>query len=249
LILNPKTKKPAFTLEIEQNELITIKGKKVKRFLLTQSDVISIEKNIDALYITGKNLGKTYLHIWDAQQRWTVEFKTIPKKQKGFGAEDEDKYAEERAKEMQVRYALITNYSKTEHRSPSTMPSFRYRAFQHILESATPLETPNGDFGFSVSVNSVPEKTEVNYASLRWLNGKIGPVEKINLQAIDFRPESADLAFSKSDLRGIQVSSTLAENKLHSNVFWGQEQGLRFGGFIPPGIEYKSRKYTIADWD
>ena len=242
LILNPKTKKPAFSLEVEQNEIISIKGEKITRFLLTQPDVISIEKSTDVLFITGKNIGKTYLHIWDSQQRWTVEFKTIPKKQKGFGAEDEDKYAEERAKELKIRYAMITNYNKTVNHSSTVMPRYRYRSFQHILESATPLETPNGDFGFSVSVNSLPEKTEMNYASLRWLNGKIGTFDKINLQAIDFRPERTDLAFSKADLRGVQVSAPLADNKLRTNFFWGEELGLRFGGFIPTGIEFKKQQ-------
>ncbi|MDD5702435.1 MAG: pilus assembly protein N-terminal domain-containing protein [Dehalococcoidales bacterium] len=241
LILNAKTKKPTFSLEIEQNEIITVKGNKLKRILLTQPDIVSIEKDTDVLYISGRNIGKTYLHIWDAQQRWTIEFKTIAKKQQGFGNEDIEKYAEERAKELKVRYTLVTNYSKTVNDSPA-VPYFRYRSFQHILESATPLETPNGNYGFSASVNSLPEKTEMNYASVRWLNGQLGPLENINLQAIDFRPEMADLAFNKADLRGIQISNSLADNKLRSRFFWGEEQVLRFGGFVPAGLEYKKQQ-------
>lgn len=242
LILDAKTKKPTFTLEIEQNELITITGKTVRRILLTQPDIINLEKDADTLYVTGKNIGKTYLHIWDSQQRWTVEFRTIPKKQKGFGAEDEEKYAEERAKELQIHYALATSYNKIAYKDATIGSDFSSRFYQHILETATPLETPNGNFYFSASVNSRQEESELSYASVRWRNGQIGPLKDINLQAIDFRPERTDLAFSKGDLRGIQVSSPLVENKLRANIFWGEEIGLRFGGFIPPGIEYKKQQ-------
>lgn len=235
-ILDKKTKKSAFTLEIEQNEIIAIKGKTISRFLFTHPDVVSVDQNADVLYITGKNAGKTYLHIWDAQQRWTVEFKIIPLKQKGPDFAEDLRLAEERAKELRVRYSLLSNYSETKNPLSKTLPFIRYRSFKHLIETANPLETPSGDFGFSFSVNSLSEKTEVNCASLSLHNGKIGRFDKFDLQVFDFRPAGTDLAFSKPDLRGVQMASPIFENKLSYRVFWGREIGSGFGGFAPPGL-------------
>ncbi len=236
LMLDKITQKPAINLEIEKNEILVVKDTTIRRFLNTQPGIINVEQHGDVLYVTGKNIGPTYLYVWDAQQRWTLEFRVILAKQAGLNAEANSRFIEEKAKDLQVRYSIIANYDETRYPLPHLTPNSRFHAFQHILESANPLSTPYGDFGFSFSLNSVPGKTEVDYASLSLLDGRIGSFKHVNVQAIDFQPAGTDLAFSKGDLRGVQISSPVIENKLAVRAFWGEELGLRFGGFVPPDI-------------
>lgn len=235
LILDAKTKESTYTIELTQNEVIAIKGKTIRRFLVTQPNIVRVEQKTDTLYVTGNNLGRTYLHIWDKQQRWTVELLTILEKNKSAEEIEELLFASERAKNLQVRYAAFGSYNEFKNLSSESRFT-HYYYMKHILETAQSAETPYGDFGFSLSLNSFPGKTELANASLRLHNGKIGSFRDLDIQAIDFIPAVSDLAFSPKGLRGVQIAAPLFENKLHYNAFWGKEVGASFGEFAPIGI-------------
>ncbi|MCM8782963.1 MAG: pilus assembly protein N-terminal domain-containing protein, partial [Candidatus Omnitrophica bacterium] len=84
LFLDESLKTLMQPIEIEKDKGILIMGKNIQRFLLVQPDIIGIEKrSSNELMITGKEIGRTYLHIWDENGHWILEFRTVPAQPEG----------------------------------------------------------------------------------------------------------------------------------------------------------------------
>src|SRR4030042_5685835 len=94
-------------IEIEKDTSIILIGNNIQRFLVTQPDIVYVEKkNQDELIVTGRGTGYTYLHVWDNNGRWTTEWLGMLPKPKGPTYEEMIRKEEERSRIFKLRYTF-----------------------------------------------------------------------------------------------------------------------------------------------
>jgi hypothetical protein len=217
-------------IEIEQGETITIKGVNIQRFLVTQPDVLTVERmSPNEISVTGKNLGYTYVHIWDNNGRWTVEFLTIPPRPIGPTIEEEMRREEETARNFKLRYNLDWSSFGTGRR----LNSLKYNPSSWRQSFNLFGEIPYGMFDSTVSLITFERSTDVTYMTAGLTQGKIGNFKDFNLRLLDYNPHISSLILSGANLRGAMFNSPAFDKKLDYTLFWGREGGGYYGGFTP----------------
>lgn len=233
LILDENIKTLKFPLEIEQGKSIVIRGENISRFLATQPDILNVERNNpNEILITGKNLGSTFLHVWDDRQRWTLEFLTIPPKPEGQTLEEELRQEEEISKNFKLRYSLDWSSFETGRRLYSLKR--QYYSWTHNLTLRG--ETPYGILDSGLAVSAVKTSTDLTYLTIGLEKGKIGSFKDFSLRALDFTPVISNLSFSSGNLRGVTFESPAFNQKIDYTLFWGREGGGRYAG-LSPGLQ------------
>jgi hypothetical protein len=217
-------------IEIEQDRSIVIVGKNIQRFLVTQPNILTIEKkNPDELLLTGKDIGYTYLHVWDEAGRRTLEFLTMPLRPKGPTLEETIRLAEEKAGNFKLRYTLDWTSYESGRRLNSLERSFY--SWSHGLNLTGP--TPYGDIDSAASIRSLRATTDLTYFTVGLTNAQFGPFKGFNLRGFDYSPPFSNLSFGGATLRGAMLASPAFNKRLDYSVFWGREGGGRYGNLSP----------------
>lgn len=221
---------PETRLEIELTKSMVISGKRILRWLITDEDIISVERtSSDEIKITGKNFGTTHFHIWDKQRRWTFLIQTVSPKPVGLTLEEELRLAEERAITFKLRYGLDW-HSYEQGRRLETLDR-RFYSYAHFLRLDG--QTPYGDLDSVINVRRLKTSTDLIYLTLGLTKGKFGPFEDFHLRGFDYSPGFSNLSFGRPTLRGALLESPIFNKKVDYSVFWGREGGGRYGGLSP----------------
>ena len=217
-------------IEIEQGRSFIIKGENIQRFLVTSPSALDVhQQSSSELLATARDFGYTYLHVWDDQGRWTVEFLTVPVKPKGPTYEELMRKAEERVGTFKLRYSMDWSSYESGRRIDSLeRTSYSYG---HYLTLTGP--TPYGDIDSSASVRKLQENTDLTYFTLGLTNGKIGPFEGFSLRGADLSPPITNLQFSAPTLRGVMLQSPAFDKTVSYTLFWGREGGGKYGSLSP----------------
>jgi len=217
-------------IEIEQGESITIKGTNIQRFLVTQPNTLTVErKGNNEISVMGKDLGYAYLHTWDNNGRWSVEFLTIPPRPEGPTLEEELRMEEEKARNFKLRYYLDWA-SFASGRRLESLKRTNY-SWKHTLNFFG--ETPYGMFDATTSASTLNGSTDVTYLSTGLTKGRLGVFNDFNLRLFDYTPSVGNLVLWGGNLRGFMFNSPAFDKRLDYTIFWGKEGGGLYGGFAP----------------
>lgn len=246
LILDESIENLKFPLEIEKGKSIIVRGKNIQRFLVTSPGVLSVERSgQDDLIVTGKEIGYTYLHVWDERGRWTLEFLTVSPKPPGPTLEEEMRLAEEKAGTFKLRYTLDWSIFETGRRLDSLERSSYYWTHWLGLDG----QTPYGNVDSSASIRVLQGRSNLSYITLGLTEGNIGPFKGFTLRGFDYWPGVVNLAFSGVNLRGAMLNSPAFNRKIDYTVFWGREGGGRYGGLSPGLVETRDSFVSGFDID
>lgn len=234
-----------FPIEIEQGKSIIIIGRNIQRFLSTNPQGLIVEQKSDSeLEVTGKDIGYTYLHVWDDLGRWTAEFLTILPRPEGPTLEEEMLLEEGRANSFKLQYSLMQN-SFSLGRGISDLKRRAY-TYQHNLGlSGT---TPYGNIDSlaiikTISALGVKRSTDLTYFTFGLTEGKWGPFTDLTIRGFDFYPTFSNLASGGiGALRGGMISSPAFDKKIDYTAFWGREGSGKYGA-LSPGLQKQLRKY------
>ena len=215
-------------IEIEEGAIIVILGNNIQRFLVTEPNILTVEQgDSDRLIVTGKDIGYTYLHIWDDSGRWTTEWLGVIPEAQGPTYEELLRRQEELARNFKLLYTLDwTSYEAG--RRIKTFERSSY-SWSHSLSLNGPI--PYGDIDSTIILTRSPFHTQITYATLGLVNGQLGPFEGFSLRGGDYAPAFTNLAFPGANLRGAIFNSPAFHNKLSYSTFWGREGGGRYSGF------------------
>ncbi|OGX31564.1 MAG: hypothetical protein A3D27_03000 [Omnitrophica WOR_2 bacterium RIFCSPHIGHO2_02_FULL_46_37] len=206
-------------LEIPEGESLILAGRNIRKFLVTQPEIITVErKGPDELMVTGKDIGYVSLHIWDDKGRRTVEFLGVFPRLIGEEALLRDM---EKAGNFKLRYTLDWSTFET----GSNVQNFRRTSY--FLKHGIGLEgdTPYGKFDSFAVLSRLRKSADFTYYTLGLSGGQLGRFKGFSLRGFDFNPPFSNLAFSGAALRGIQLQSPVSNNKLDYTVFSGRERG------------------------
>jgi tetratricopeptide (TPR) repeat protein len=217
-------------IEIEKDKTIILRGENISRFLDTVPNIVRIEKlNENEIALTGYDYGYTYVHVWDARGRWTLELLCVPKKPEGMTLAEELRKSAESAGAFKLRYALDWSELETG-KKPDELHRTSY-SWNHWLSLNG--QTPYGDFYSQTSLRTLKENTDLTYFTVGLEKGKLGVFNDFAIRGFDFAPNISNLAFSSPSLRGVMFQSPAFEKKLDYTVFWGREGGGKYAGLSP----------------
>lgn len=232
-------------IDIQQGKSIVIKGKNIQRFLATEPDIITVEKkSSDELLVSGKNIGHTYLHIWDDSGRTTVEFLGVFPVPEGPTYEELVRREIETARNFKLRYSLSWSSYETGRRIDELERSPGYSWYHTIgLSGASPYGMIDG----VTSVRRLKTGTDFTHYSLALTEGNIGPFKGFTLRGGDYTPGFTNLSFPGTSMLGAMISSPAFDKKIEYTAFWGRENAS-WSPALSPGI-YKSRNAFLGGFD
>lgn len=217
-------------INIAQGKSIIISGENIQRFLLTQPEILDIQRRgTDELLVTGKEIGHTYLHVWDDNGRWTTEWLGVFPEPEGPTYEELIRREEEKARNFKFRYTLSWSSFETGRRMDELNRSTY--SWAHGLTLNGP--TPYGDFDWAINMRKLRASTDLSYLTVGLTKGKFGMFKDFTLRAFDFYPYFSNLAFPSATLRGAMFITPMFGNKLEYTAFWGREGGGRYGNLSP----------------
>lgn len=217
-------------IEIQQGSSITVIGRNIQRFLVVQPDILGVEKKSpDELSATGKDLGYTYLHIWDNNGRWTIEFLTGLPQAEGPSYEELMRKEEEKARNFRLNYDLTWSSFESGRR----FDSLRRSSYSWGHRLALTGETPYGVFDSNVNIRSLGKTTDMTYFTFGLTDGKWGPFRDFIIRGFDYSAPSSNLSFPGASMRGAMLSSPAFNKKIKYATFWGREGGGRYGNLSP----------------
>jgi len=212
-------------IEIAEGSSIIIRGKLIQRFLVTEPTLLTVEKkSADEVLVTAKNIGYTYLHIWDSSGRWTTEWLGVPKKPEGPTYAELARREEEKAHNFRLHYYLDYSAHSTG-RGVSTLKRTNYSWIHNIGFNG---ETPYADLDYLAIIRRL-QTTDISYMTLGFKNGKIGPFKDFYIRGGDHNPGFSNLSFPGTTVRGAMFNSPAFDKKIDYTVFWGRESGGRSG--------------------
>ncbi len=214
-------------IEIQENKYIIIRGKNIQRFLVIQPDLLYAEKlNDHDLSVMAKNIGPSSIIIWDDNGRTSIECTGIMPISDTPTLEEVMRREEEHAGNFKLRYNLDW-YSYESGRRLSTVD--RSGSYSWIHNLRLDGATPYGLLDSSVTVRTLNTSTDMTYITAGLTDGQLGDFRGFNFRAGDYNPYFNNLAVSGIDLRGVYFNSPAFDKKLNYTVFWGRENGGRFG--------------------
>lgn len=218
-------------INIEQGASVVLIGSNIRRYLLTYSQALVVaQSSNNELVLTGDQFGYTYVHVWDDNGRWTVEFLTVPAKPEGPSYEEAQRIAGDRPGTFKVRYSLDwSTYEIGPRLYDLSRSSYNWT---HNLSATGPTPYGDSDFAFTVRKDE-GDSANMTYLTLGLTNGRLGPFEGFTLRGFDFWPDFYNFAFPSSTLRGAMISSPAFNKKFDYTVFWGTEGGGRYGDLSP----------------
>jgi hypothetical protein len=218
-------------IELVMNRQLIVRGQNIQRFLITESRILRAEKTgQDELTLTGNDLGYTYVHVWDARNRWTLEILGVPPRPEGVTTlEEELLNITEKNKNFKLRYSV--NWQSFE--SGPDINHLRQSSYSWNHWFALTGPSPYGDIDLQTAMSDVRASTDLTYLTAGLTNGTIGEFNDLNLRLVDFNPGISNLAFSSTALRGAYFNTKAFERRLDYTVFWGKEGGGKYWGLSP----------------
>jgi hypothetical protein len=220
-------------LEIEQGKSLSLHITGMQRFLVTQPDIIRVERKApEQILVTGLNIGYTYLHVWNAFGRHTLEVLIVPTKPEGESLENISRREQEKARNFKLTYSMDWSTYATGRRWATLKRSNYY----YIHNLGLTGETPYGNLDSSFALNRYNNLTELTHYTLGLTNGKFGDFKDFTLRGFDFfdiPPDFSNLAFPGVPLRGIMLATPAFNNKLNYTAFYGKENWSGFASLSP----------------
>ena len=217
-------------IKIEQGKSVIISGNHITRFLVVSPNVIDVRReNSNEISVTGRDIGYSYLHIWDREDRWTLYFQGIFPRPKGLTLEEEMRLSEKKASNFKLRYSMDWVLFEQGRR----LHSVERQSYSYSHWFTLTGETPYGDFAGDTQIKNADNNTDLSYLSLRLTRGNIGPFKDFTIKTFDYGLPFGNLAYGGATLRGIELESPAFNNQINYTTFWGREGGGRYGGLSP----------------
>jgi hypothetical protein len=229
-------------IEIQEGKYVIFSGSNITRFLVMQPELLYAERlNQHEISVLAKGRGLATVIIWDDFGRISIECTGVLPVPDSPTLEETMRKEEQSMGNFKLRYNLDWYSYYTGRRLGTVNRNGNYSFIHNFRMDGA---TPYGLLDASVTERTLPGTTDMTYISAGITNGRLGPFEGFKLRAGDYNPYLNNLAVPGADLRGVYFSSPAFHNVLDYAIFWGRENGGRFGTLSM--IDWKTQHAFIS---
>ncbi|MFH0877078.1 MAG: hypothetical protein V1863_02505, partial [Candidatus Omnitrophota bacterium] len=202
-------------------ERLVIRGQNLSRFLITQPALLTaVRSSQDDILAEPKDLGTTYMHIWDAGGRRTLKFVIGPRRfEQAYVEQIQKKYQESLLPEtFKVSYSIDGDYFM----SGRGFGDQERKSTGYAYSSSVVGETPFGKYDTAVRGSRSNSKIyRVSNVRMGLTDAHYDQFKDIDIRWFDFTPSFNAFGFPATDLRGAMVDAPMFDHALHYTAFWG----------------------------
>jgi len=235
-------KQPNTEIEIYLDQALRIRGQEIQRFLAVTPDVIFVTRvNNREILITPQAYGRTFLHIWEGDRRWTFFIKVI------FAAEVEKRY---RAATMLPSNTLDPwhfiydlNWDSFSY-GPSVSDLERQSlSVRNYFSLAGP--TPYGRFDTYANTSKTDGRLmdlrsySAGLTEARWMSWK-----DIELRLFDATHPISPLTFPATNFRGVLLDGRTDDERFEMAYLYGRDRGGF--GLLSSDVEERESYFEAA---
>ncbi|MFH1938921.1 MAG: pilus assembly protein N-terminal domain-containing protein [bacterium] len=230
------TTQPKTLVEINLGEDLIIEGKSIKRYFTINPRIIDVERIDDKrVKIITKNIGSTFLHLWEENRRWTFNIKVVPSY---IGLIEEEEKSIYEAEPFKLLYSADwgTYYRGKRIRDleKQTLSFSQWAGFVG--------DTPYGELDGSGRWAKYADKLVLTNYTLGLTNGKIFNFKDFNIRGFDVSKGFSDLSYPGALLKGAWFDADAFNKKINYALVWGKEREGVYG-YTAPGILEKRDSY------
>ncbi|MFH0855978.1 MAG: pilus assembly protein N-terminal domain-containing protein [Candidatus Omnitrophota bacterium] len=214
-------------IQIEEGKNVVISGSHIKRFLVVQPDLLYAERlSENEISVTAKNRGMATIIVWDDNGRASIECVGIMPIPDSPTLEEIMRKEEKLMGDFRLHYNLDWYSYYTGKKLGDIKRNGTYSWIHNLRMDGA---TPYGLLDAAITERVLSSTTDMTYISAGLTNGKVGDFKGFNLRAGDYDPYFNNMAIPSVDLRGVYLYSPAFDDKLNYAIFWGRENGGRYG--------------------
>jgi len=216
---------------IEKDQELLIPAAGLKRFMVTEPKMLSAKRVEGKVSITGVGLGRSYMHVWDAEGRRTIKVTVTQKGYQRFTAARREAIAAARMDSFKIRYSY--DQYRFDSSSETAARAYMYEENFHRLNITG--QTPWGRASsFLQYENRFPSGDAEDTGDLTYWDFSLrGDDMELSLGNVGAR--FSDITLPQTGYQGFRFKNP-DDKKVNYDVVWGA-RGNRMWG------------YRVLDWD
>lgn len=223
---------PSLILNLNQ-QLIVDSSSAIAKFVSTDEGVVLMETvDQDTLRILGVKIGRTFIHLWNAEGRVTFEIQVLAPR---FEPSTHDL---RQIEELEKSRSFKLGYSNDRR---AFYTGDKYHEFRRGSMDFNQLFTVSGDSPYGqvaghMLAQKQGQKTIISDTQLALLEGRIGDFKDFNAYAGDTIVSPGFFALPSAKIRGAALEQEQKDKGLKWNTFYGREINSSFLGTLSPGL-------------
>jgi len=217
------------------SELIIESEESIKRYFIINPRPIEVERIDDRrIKIIAKNIGTTFLHLWEPERRWTFNVEVVPR----VTAPKKKKLAVHKAQPFKIFH----NIDWSSYHSGSRLRNLERESLSFKESLGIYGDTPYGNMNGSLRLAKYADEMKVTNYTLGLSEGKFLNLDNFRIQGFDIYKSFSELSYPGELLKGILWEDDIFNKKVNYSVVWGKErEGLY--GYVSPGVLQKRDTY------
>lgn len=227
------------SVEIEQGQALFLKtGTPVVKFLATDEGIVTLETSeASTLLITGRQVGSTFVHVWDEGGRKTFSLRvTQPKVQPNPYLE---KQAEVYEKTRPFKFYYDNNrgafYTGDKYKES------RRSSYDFTQQAGFLGDTPYGELSGHMQTQNDRGRAFMTDTQVALRDGQVGKLDNFDVALGDSRVAPNFFVFPQARVRGAALEHWDDGERLRLTTFRGREEASIVGTLTPGVVSERSR--------
>lgn len=227
-------------VEIELNKSVVFTGENISRFLAVTENMLEIQRiNQRQIMVTSVVRGSSFIHIWDADRRLTINVTgDLPEIKAAAAAEARERRLVEQYEDS-FKFSYSNNWNSLYLGNSMKELDRRSLIFTQWLGIHGP--TPYGKFDASINFYKFTESTELVGKAIGLTNGRIGPFKDFTIRGYDTSVSFSPLSLPQRSFRGGLVDAYAFNRRVKYTLFQGQDRAVF--RTLSPGVTEVRKSY------
>lgn len=216
-------RQPDMEIELALDQEILVRGRNITRYLVIAPDVVQIAREASReVIIVPQAYGKTFVHIWDAQQRWTFYIRTVFPAQRAIRRDEVRLLRQRSIDPFRLSYNTYWNsFYRGDSVADLQKQSYHMR-HNFKIKGASPYGQWDAYAHFYESQRKDLDLTDY---SLALTGAEWGTFKDIHARIFDANQHISDLTLPGRDFHGILVSGTTVDDRFSVTALRGRDRG------------------------
>jgi hypothetical protein len=213
---------PDMEIELGLDQEILIRGINIERYLVIAPDVLDVARQANKeVLITPKIYGQTFVHIWDAQRRWTFYIKTVFPTQRAAAIAQAAVSRERHVDSFRFSYNADWNsFYQGQSKDDLNRQSYNMR---NRLGLTGPSPYGNWD-SYAIFLKTYQENTDLTDYSVGLTGAKWKDVKDIHVRIFDASRYLSNLTMPGRDFHGALISGTSVDEQFSLTALRGRDR-------------------------